>query len=502
MMLVLRNAILNGLGYATSLVVVFFLAPYMVSELGKTAYGIWVLLGSLVGYLGLLDLGVRGAVTRYVAKFHGQADHDKSSRTVSTAIGIFAIAGALAVMVALILSAFADRIFQISPEFQPQTRVIFLIGGANVAISLVGGVFGGILAGLQRFDLLNTLDIAGVILRASAVVISLHSGFGLIALSAIELLLNVARGGASAWLSYRAYPGLRLGISYCDRSYFRLIFSFSFYLFAIHVSHQVIIYSDALVIGAFLPVSFVAFFAVAGNLITYSRELLSCITRVLTPLASSLDAKGDTAELRRVTQQYASFASMLIFPIVVTFAIRGTTFINLWMGREFGDLSGTVLRVLIPITALSAGNGVVCAVMLGIGKQKAIFPVFVGEAFCNVVLSCLLVKSYGVVGVAMGTLVPGLFTQCIFWPWYLNVSWGIPAYSHYMTTWIRPFLGVIPFMLLSYAFECLWLPANVFAFFLQVAATLPFAVLGFWFVCFSPSQRFILCGKLWKSGCA
>lgn len=480
---VLRNAAANGTGYALNLFLVFFLSPYVVNELGKTAYGIWVLLWSVVGYLGLLDFGVRGAITRYVAKFHEEAEHDRSSRTASTAVGIFAIAGGIAVTVGFILSAFAERLFQIPPEFRVETHVIFLIGGFSAAISLIGGVFSGILAGLQRFGLLNTLDIAVAILRASAIVVSLHSGFGLIALAVIELTAALARGGFSAWLSCRAYPELRLRLSCYDRSYFRLIFSFSLYLFAIHLSYQFIMYSDALVIATFLPVSFVAFFAIATNVVAYSKDLIGCLTRTMTPLASSLDSRGDIAELRRVTQQYAAFASMLMLPIALTLAIRGSTFIGLWMGPEFGDRSGVVLRILIGVSALSAANGVVCSVLLGMGKQKSIAPVFVAEALCNLVLSCLLVRPYGIAGVALGTLIPALLTQCIFWPWYLSLCLGVPMVRYYMATWVRPLLGSIPFALLSYAFEMQWLPANVFTFFIQVGTCLPLAALGFWVVC-------------------
>ena len=67
-----RNLAINWFSLIAGLVVMFFLSPFVVHSLGNNAYGIWVLLGSLVGYLGLLDLGVRAAVTRFIARFHAQ----------------------------------------------------------------------------------------------------------------------------------------------------------------------------------------------------------------------------------------------------------------------------------------------------------------------------------------------------------------------------------------------------------------------------------------------
>ncbi|HEV2990940.1 MAG TPA: oligosaccharide flippase family protein, partial [Candidatus Angelobacter sp.] len=72
---VVRNVISNWGSYVIAMGVNFFLSPYVVNHLGNVTYGVWTLLLSLTGYLGLLDLGVRGAVTRYVARFHTETDH-------------------------------------------------------------------------------------------------------------------------------------------------------------------------------------------------------------------------------------------------------------------------------------------------------------------------------------------------------------------------------------------------------------------------------------------
>ena len=70
------NVLANWASLVVGTVVSLFLSPYIVHTLGDTAYGVWVLVGSLVGYLGLLDLGTRGAVTKYVATYHAARRHE------------------------------------------------------------------------------------------------------------------------------------------------------------------------------------------------------------------------------------------------------------------------------------------------------------------------------------------------------------------------------------------------------------------------------------------
>ena len=89
---VVRNVLSNWGSYAVAMGVNFFLSPYVVRHLGNTVYGVWTLILSLTGYLGLLDLGVRGAVTRYIARFHTQADHHKAGNVASSAMIIFSSA--------------------------------------------------------------------------------------------------------------------------------------------------------------------------------------------------------------------------------------------------------------------------------------------------------------------------------------------------------------------------------------------------------------------------
>src|ERR1700730_16315922 len=80
-----RNVLSNWATYLLSGAVSFFLSPFIVRHLGNSAYGVWVLLVSLTGYLGFLDLGIRGAVTRYVAKFYSEKAHEQACFTFSSA---------------------------------------------------------------------------------------------------------------------------------------------------------------------------------------------------------------------------------------------------------------------------------------------------------------------------------------------------------------------------------------------------------------------------------
>jgi O-antigen/teichoic acid export membrane protein len=484
-----RSVLANWGGYVFAAGINFVLSPFVVHSLGDNAYGIWILLGSLVGYLGLLDLGVRGAVTRYIARFHAQGDHLEATRVASSALVTFSIIGFVATAVAGVLALFVADFFEIPLELVRAAQIVLVLGGVNMAISLVGGVYGGIITGLQRFDYSNAAEISIGIVRATAIVVALKTGQGLVSLAVIQLGASALRGLVSYWLSRRLYPEARVTFSECRRSHLVMIFTFSVSVLLLQASGMLILFSDAVVIGASLPIGMVTFFAIAANLTEYARAPISGISQALTPSASALEADDATEELKRVLLVGSRIATLVVLPIVLTFMLRGSSFIGLWMGPDYATPSGNVLWILSLSLWFAVGYQIVVATMMGISKHAGLVPAFIIEAVCNIILSVILLQSYGIVGVAWGTAAPRLVASIFFAPWYVKRVLGIPVHRFWFTVWIRPAAAMVPFALSSWFIEQRWPADNLILYFVQVAAILPLAALGAWVFGLTPPER-------------
>ena len=231
-----RSVLTNWLTYLISGVVSFFLSPFIVRHLGNSAYGIWVLLVSLTGYLGFLDLGIRGAVTRYIARFHAEGQHEQASRTVSSASGLFLVGGLLAIVGSGAFALLAVPHFEIPAAYLRAAQIVVLIAGANVAISLISGIFGGILVGLQRFDLHNSIALSSTGIRAVAILLALGSGKGLITLALVQLGATVGEFILGFLFTRKLYPEMRFSIGHMYRDHVALIFSFGVFALLLQAS--------------------------------------------------------------------------------------------------------------------------------------------------------------------------------------------------------------------------------------------------------------------------
>src|ERR1700727_1404262 len=76
-----RNVSTNYLVQVTLVAVGFLTTPPLIHHLGIIRYGVWALIGSLIPYLELLELGFANATIAFVTKHLEQDEDDKVHAT-------------------------------------------------------------------------------------------------------------------------------------------------------------------------------------------------------------------------------------------------------------------------------------------------------------------------------------------------------------------------------------------------------------------------------------
>ena len=483
-----HNVIANWTAYLLTFAVNFFISPLIVNHLGAEAYGVWTLLATLTAYLGLLDLGIRSAVTRYVARAEAQGDRKTATQIASAALTVLVGLAGLALVASLVLGLVAPSAFHIPTGYHTATLVVAVMAGASTSLALVSGVFGGVLIGLQRFDLAGRVDVAVTLVRATLVLVVVTHGGGLVALAGVQLLASLIAAVATAGLALWMYPELRRRAPW-GRGQLRLIVSFGGYSFVAQIGSSVVDRAGVILAGVFLPMSAVAVYAIATALIDYARALVGGIRTTLAPQASALEGQGQRDALHDLTLRGVRYCSLLVLPIAATFAVRGATFIGLWMGREFGAPSGEILAILAVRLACLGATGAVGNVMLGASRERAVAVLCVAEASITVAMVLLLVGPFGLLGVAWGAALPTVAAALLVWPWLLRESLGVEIRRYLSASWSRPATALLPFGAATWLVEELWAPPSLFLFVVQVAVLLPIAFLGIWYVGLSDEER-------------
>src|SRR3954470_20542593 len=103
-------------------------------------------------------------------------------------------------------------------------------------------------------------------------------------------------------------------------------------------------------------------------------------------------------------------------PLAAAMVLLMDPLIRAWVGPKFSQ-SIVVAQILICVVAIRVGNATATTVLKGAGQHRMLSFTNAGTALGNVALSLLWIRHYGLVGQAMGTLVPVLFSAVfILWP--------------------------------------------------------------------------------------
>ena len=151
------------------------LLPFILHHLGDHLYGVWVVIGTLSSYYGLLDLGLSSAVTRFVSRELGRRDKDAADNYVAAGCRVFCLLGGVVIVVSVLVAFGASQLIH-----QAEDRRLFcwtaLIVGCGLGLSFPARAFDGVLVAHLRFDLLAVVRVLFSLLRAALIYVLLRAG--------------------------------------------------------------------------------------------------------------------------------------------------------------------------------------------------------------------------------------------------------------------------------------------------------------------------------------
>ena len=400
-----------------NIVLGIFLMPFTVRHLGTSQYGLWMLVASMTYYFQLLDLGYGSGIVRHVADADARKDIGLVNRILSTFVVVYGAIGVVAALAVAGLIVFAIPHFpNLLPGDVPRAQLLLALLGIRIAVGFPMTVFGAATTARQRFALNNVVAIAVALVNGLVTYLVLAAGWGLIPLVACTTVVSLGSYAAYAWTARRAFPEMRIRPSSFSRGLVRDVTTFSVYLFIIDIAVQIGFNLDNVVVGAALGTSAVAIYAVTLRLADYQRLLSSQFNTLLFPVVVRYDAEGQRDALRDMLIEGTRIALTLVTGVTICLMGFASPLILRWMGPAFAG-SVPPLYVLALTGIVLVGQGPLGNILLGTGRHKLVAYTSLGEALANLALSVVLVRRYGMIGVAIGTGVPVVIANvCILLP--------------------------------------------------------------------------------------
>jgi len=395
-----RNTLWNLLGEGLPMAAALLSIPWLIAAVGMERFGALTLIWALLGYLGVLDLGLGRSLVQVVADRFGRTGSVEGAAGVAgPAIGIMALLGLVTGGgVALGAGFLADRFVLEAGTSSQEIRDSLFLVAAIVPIALVSAGFRGVLEAYQRFRPINLVRMTvGVLnyLSPLCVLPFSHSLVPVIAAIAAGRLVGMVAYG---WLAIRLVPDLTKPSRY-GRQPLRGLFTMSAWMMLNNLIGPAMLYADRFILLSLVPAGLIAFYTTPFEILSRVMFIPGALSMALFPLASSL-FRRNPASLGRILDAggHATLAVFLIIQAAVI--LGGEAALGLWLGPDFATNSARILSILTLGVFFNATAYVPYTLIQGVGRvdvtallQLAELPVYLGVLW-------VLADRYGAIGAA------------------------------------------------------------------------------------------------------
>jgi O-antigen/teichoic acid export membrane protein len=407
---VLRTVLLNT-GSNVSLMAIkialsLVMTPMIVHSLGNYNYGIWESINAVLGYMGLLDLGVLPASSRFAAMYRARGDSESLNRLLATASSFMLLIAALA---ALLLSVWAllgaDSLAPPGVGARKYSVLLYIVALQTMFV-FPGMIFESIMEGFQRYAVKNTFTMFSSIAGALSFIM-LHDK--------VEPLLLLAGANAAGqamkqvvflwYIQHRLDLPVRLKFCNATRSMLKVIVGFGSKNFLIGIGNRIMTSTDRLVIAGMIGPEAVVFYTLPLALLQQLGTLRMTLTHAFMPAFADLNERGRMCDVRKIVLGSSRVVVGVVVLGVLGIITLGPHFIGVWIDQQFVSVASKLIPLMAVSAFIASLHPFSVRLLVATDQHGAVAKASPIAGIVNLVVTLVLVKSLGLIGVVVGTTV-------------------------------------------------------------------------------------------------
>jgi O-antigen/teichoic acid export membrane protein len=344
---VARSGLWTVTGQSAGLLVALVATPFTIRLLGEARYGLWALLQTGLIWVGLADLGMTTASTRFAGEAHERDDADGESVATWTATTISVLATCVVAGIAAILARpIVTGLMNVPPGLVTPGVIALRILAIGVIITAAIGNLSTPLSVRLRWRTYTWITQGGAIMQVVLIPVVLWTvGGGVISAATVATVTSGVALAAIFVVAAQLQPALRR--PRVSRPVARRMLAFSVPLTIAGTAELPLTTADRILLGYYRSTVVVAYYTVAMRLATLASMIPAAASQPLFPAVIRLRASGQEAASRRLYRQILTASFLLFTPLLLQVALIARPFLTLWAGPAFGVHSAVPCYVLL-----------------------------------------------------------------------------------------------------------------------------------------------------------
>lgn len=392
------------------------LTPLFLKNIGSQAYGSWLLILQILGYLNLLDFGIVAIIPRETAFALGRADGKVDN--INDLANIIGETARLVLWQTPLVGLVVIILWLWLPQEWQAFRGTLLVLMSIFVVTFPMRIFRAILTGLQDYKFLGQKELMVWLVSTSTTVVLVLSGKGVYGLAFGWAVTYVVTMLICFYRLKRYFPHLlpaSLPQIAADRR--RKYTRSSSWITLSQIGQIFLGGTDLLIIGKFLGPVAIVIYSCTGKLVSFLAHQPLIIMQIAGPSLSELKATGDRERLAQVCAAL-THATMILSGLLTSVVVMvNQGFIDWWVGAN--QYGGLLLTLMLVLNVLTKHWTVTCSyTAFALGYEKRLLVTSLGDGIVTVGAGIFLLIFMGLPGVPLGSVVG---TCCVSLPSYLYV---------------------------------------------------------------------------------
>ncbi|WP_294965522.1 hypothetical protein [Sulfurimonas sp.] len=475
----------NYIHLIIKILVSLVLVRIMFLGMPQESYGFWALLWSIFGYSVLLEFGLGVTIQKKSAEYMASNEMHYISALFSTYFVVYFLISLIIASSALFLSTNLELFFVIADTNKlDEYSLTLLIFGLGSAAAFSLGFSVEILRGMHLLKIRNYINTFFVVLNAFLLwqCIVWEQPLYIFALAAVSVqFLN----NLSFFIVLKLkVADLKISLNLVNFNDVRSSMKFSLSAYMVMFSNIIIFRTDQIIISAIAGVSFAGVYQIASRVAELFRQFSTQFHESLGTKAAMLNAGDDKTELSNLLIHSNKIISAIATLLFVPAFILIEPLLFLWLELSDKQTVDSAKILLISMYILVVFRSSMVQVLLMNGLHMQLMKVGLIEAFSNIVLSIVLVREYGMIGAAIGTLIPNI-VLALFYNIPVSLKYSCTCMKTYIKEYLIPlFISFASTLYIGYLLQDVITPDSILKLFangmiIVLFFTLLYALLAF-----------------------
>ena len=411
--------LLSYLNIALHAVIGFLYVPILLHFIGKSEYGLYQLMGSLIAYFSIMDFGLSAAVIRFYAKYKALKDSIGMENILAISVRGYGAVTVLALAIGFVCYGFLDVIFAGSMTVSEvnEAKQIFLLLLLNIVITLSTMVFRSVINAHERFFFLKGMETIQLVMQPILVVLVLQHHPSAFSVAAVQTVLNLLLSGARVYYCFHDLH-VKIHFHYWNPELFSEFKKLALSVFVVTLIDQVFWKTNQIILGIISGTVAVAVYSIASLIYMNYMALSTAISGVYLPHVTGMVARKEPIRnLSELFIQIGRWQYYLLALVATGFIIFGKQFIALWAGPGFEDSYIITLLIILPFTVDLIQN-IGLAIMQAMNRYDFRARIYFVTGVLNLLLAIPLGIKFGGIGCAVATAISMIVGNGFIMNWY------------------------------------------------------------------------------------